>query len=129
MGFTLIQNRRRRRLNTQIASSSHGLQGAPPPICDIFVSRVERGDEQTINAFLAKNNVRVFENVRVSHLDATYSSFKISIPVFDKSKVLRKRFWPSGIQCKVWREPRNYESDSDDSIYSNDGRPYGSTFM
>ena len=98
---------------------------APPPVCNIFVSRVQSGNEQNINAFLAKHRITVFENVRASHSDATYSSFKISISIFDKNKVLRRRFWPNYIQCKLWREPRNDDSDDDDTINGDDNMPYG----
>ena len=51
----------------------------------------------------------------MSHSDSKYSSYKISISVLDKDKVLDPKFWPSGIQCKMWRAPR--------PVY-NDNHPY-----
>ena len=61
--FILVQSRRWRRYNARLANDNTGLQGAPPPVCDIFISRVQCGDEQTINAFLARNHICVLENV------------------------------------------------------------------
>ena len=115
-GFTLVQRRRKPR-GRYGSTSVPGLQGAPLPISRVFVYRVTQGDVQTINTFLHKNKIDVIENKKVSHDDAAYSSFKVTLSVFDRNKVLRDRFWPRGIQCKLWHDPKsnNYGSDNDES--------------
>ena len=50
----------------------------------MFVSRVQAGDVNTINEFLANNDIHVINNEKVSHDGAIYKSFKITISLFDK---------------------------------------------
>ena len=86
-----MQNNRRRRGNNGRAHTPapvhapvNGLQGAPLPLKDMFVSRVQAGDMNTINEFLANNDIHVLNNEKVSHDGAIYKSFKITISLFDK---------------------------------------------
>ena len=67
-----------------------------------------------MNSFLQRNNIDVIENEKVSHNDAIYSSFKVTLSIFDRNKVLRNRFWPRGIQCKLWHDPRPYDNQNND---------------
>ena len=114
-GWNIIQRHRKPRDIRRGSGSVHGLQGAPPPISRVFVYRVQHGSVQSMNSFLQSNNIDVIENEKVSHDDATYSSFKVTLSIFDRNKVLRYRFWPRGIQCKLWHDPRpNDNLDSDD---------------
>ena len=51
--------------------------------------------------FLKNNNININGIEKMSHPEAKYSSFKISISVTDKQKVLDSSFWPNGIQRKM----------------------------
>ena len=91
------------------------------PVKKMFVSRVLNGDVNEINTFLAQNNIKVVETEKVSHEGAKYKSFKITISISDKNKILRRSFWPSGIRCKLWNEP---VYDSDESDYDSENDPF-----
>ncbi len=103
-GFMPVLPRRKRRVMGNGEDSVPGLEGAPPPLRHIWVSRVQRGSIETISAFIEKQQVKVFHNEKVSHQNAKFSSFKISISKSDLSKVLQDSFWPQGVQCQPWRE-------------------------
>ena len=96
-----------------------GFQGAPPPLRHIWVSRVQRGTTETLSTFIEKQQVKVFYIEKVSHENAKFSSFKISISKNDLAKVLEDSFWPQGVQCQPGREQtrrtadRRPENDSD----------------
>ena len=50
----------------------------------------------------------------MSHEHSKYKSFKVTISVLDKNTMLRKKFWPNGVQCMMWRYSRRSYSDSSD---------------
>ena len=112
--WTLVDNRRRSRGIRHRPTSVPGLQGAPLRTSRVFISRVERGDINSINTFLAKNHIDVIENVKVSHNDAPNSSFRVTLSIPDRNKVLHNIIWPRGIQCKLWHNPRPREDEEID---------------
>ena len=106
-GWTKVDSSRRRGRRRVVGCgdvSDEGLEGAPPPLRQVWVSRVASGDEQTIKQFLERKNVVVNDIGRVSHVDAKYKSYKISVNVNDLDTVLEGSFWPRGLLCQVWRE-------------------------
>lgn len=103
-GFIPVMLRRKRRVLGCAGSSVTGLEGAPPPLRHIWVSRIQRGTADTLSDFIENQNVKVFHSEKVSHVDAKFSSFKISISKNDLAKVLQDSFWPQGVQCQPWHE-------------------------
>lgn len=63
---------------------------------------------------MESSNVQVFDIVKVSHVEARFSSYKITISVADRDSVFNESFWPAGVKCQWWREKiqRDYESDT-----------------
>ena len=124
-GFIPVMSRRKRRAIGCGEASVSGFEGAPPPLRHIWVSRVHRGTTETLSTFIEKQQVKVFYNEKVSHENAKFSSFKISISKNDLSKVLDDSFWPQGVQCQPWREharrsaARRPENDSDNQSLSS----------
>ena len=121
-GFQLVQRRKRRGIMGRSTTQVMGLQGAPPPIKEIFVSRVLTGNEYNMKTFLNDNNIQVHEIEKVSHPDSKFNFFKIAISSLDISSVLDESFWPGGICCKTWGYSRvNSNVSNYDSDYENDG--------
>ena len=96
------------------------LEGAPLPQRSIFVSRVNRGDVDSMKMFLKDNYVDVIDIIQTNHSEAKFKSFKIILNLLDSHKVLKNNFWPSGILCKKWREPKHRDNSSRDIDYVND---------
>ena len=117
----MLWSRNRRQTRMRESANVHGLQGAPPRLVSLFLSRVQDGNPDTVKAYMADKNVKVYSNEIMSHPDSVYLSFKVSISKSDVKKVLRPWFWPSGIKCKIWRN-RNNSNDVFDNE-SNMGYP------
>ena len=82
------------------------LKGAPLPSRDIFVFRVDRyATEDELKGFIIDNGVPVRELTCVSHADAKYKSFKLTVSVKDVEKVFDEDFWPCGIMVRRYFAP------------------------
>ena len=110
-GFTVVQSRRRRRVIGNATTASGNLRGADhPPTREIFISRVITGDKRSITEYMETRGIQVHHFEKMSHYQAKFLSFKLKISVFDKDVVLNENFWPCGIQCMMWKNPRQVDS-------------------
>lgn len=99
-GFILIgKNNRHLDVNT-----NNEIKGVEPTIATLWVHKIEQGNCLAIKKYLNNRNVRVQLVTRTSHVESKYKSFKLRILKSDVSEVLRKDFWPFGVQCKYWKE-------------------------
>ena len=80
--------------------------GAPPPLRHVWLSRVMNGDTEQISNHLNSKNIQVQNIVKVSHSDAKFASFKISVFKNDLNTVLKASLWPRGLRCEQWYERR-----------------------
>ena len=101
-------------------TAGNRLEGAPLPRRSIFLSRVSRGDVDSIKLHLEDNNVDVIDITQANHPQAKFKSFKIQITLADVNKVLNYNFWPKGMMVKKWYE-KTYRDNSEGNIdYSYD---------
>ena len=96
------QNRQRKRAGFVAGKgTSNTLSGAPPPIRDYFVYRVAKdATEDTLKQHLMDMNVPFKDIKKISNDDSKFSSFKLTIPFDEVSKVLDAGTWPAGIQVR-----------------------------
>ena len=113
------RQRRRGRVEGSGSTDVAGLEGAPPALRHVWLSRVLNGNEEKVKEHMESRNVQVKEITKVSHSDAKFSSFKISVSKEVISKVLDSDFWPKGMACKIWRI-RNVQ----DGEYENDNHSF-----
>ena len=79
-------------------------RGAQAPSRDIFVFRVENeASESEIESHVKDNGIEPRSVVTVSHADALYKSFKLTVSVNDVAKTLDADFWPEGIMVRRYR--------------------------
>ena len=116
-GFELVQSKPRRRIDGDSDIIVDGLEGAPPPLRHIWLSRIQKGSAESIKSFLESKDINVDKCVKVSHDEAKFSSFKISVEANDVEKVYAVNFWPKGVRCQSWKNKRN--NDKDDNIVSD----------
>ena len=120
-GFITVQSgRRRRRVTGSDGTVVPGLEGAPPPLRHIWVSRVKHGDASALNDFIVQRQIKVYDIEKVSHDNAKFNSFKISISKNDVSNVLNDSFWPAGVQCQIWRSPVKRDGTERPQVVSED---------
>ena len=120
-GFTIVQRRRsRRQITYGNGMATGGLSGAPLPVRQIWVSRLTSGSNQRVKEYIENRNVKVLNIEKVSHNEAKYSSYKVTISVADKNNVFDQLFWPTGVKCQWWYD-RTPEPDVNNDINnSND---------
>ena len=89
-----------------------GSEWAQAPSRDIFVYRVENeASESEIESHVKDNGIEPKSVVTVSHADALYKSFKLTVSVNDVAKTLDADFWPEGIMVRRYeRNPKNGEN-------------------
>ena len=110
-GFTLKESRRayKKRLN-DISEDNHnkGLEGPPPKFIDLWIYKISKGDKFTLKNFIENKNVKVFCIDKTSHEHAKFKSFKVTISMYDKIRILNsKSFFPNGIKCRQWKDHIN----------------------
>ena len=81
-------------------NSARGFSGAPLARRTIWVSRVHNGDTQCLRDYMESSNVQVFDIVKVSHVEARFSSYRITISVADRDSVFSESFWSAGVKCR-----------------------------
>ena len=111
-GFVMVKSKHRTPVH-----SSEAIIGAAPTLCTVWINRIVQGNVATIKRFLNNKGIRVQKIVQTSHVDARYMSFKIIILRSDSSVVLNKKFWPEGVNCKIWKDRTN--SNIKSRSYSN----------
>ena len=113
-GYRTAMSRKSRRTIGRAAASSD-IAGAPPPLRQIWVSRVTNGNGNSMKNFLSKNGVTVSDIEKTSHPMSKFSSFKITIYKPDLDKVFDENFWPDGVYCKIWYR----KMDQNDNGHTN----------
>ena len=100
-----IKQRRRRKLLEGTATGS-GVRGAPRTR-DMFISRVEKDttDDQ-LRTWISEQNVNIMKFELLSHEDAIYKSFKLTVPVTDFTKLYEPSLWPVGVSIARYFAPR-----------------------
>ena len=112
-GFQFPQrrkNRAQRRANviSGNASSSNTFRGAPEPDRQLFIQRVDKsvtGDK--IKKYLSDQKFSIREVCRMSHEEAKYNSFMITVPVSEFSLLFDPELWPTGVSVRRFRQKQH----------------------
>lgn len=113
-GFQLVQRNRKKRENivgSKKLNKSHVIRSAMK-IVDIYVGNLD--SDVTIEAF--NNYVENDIGIRIEKCEALqsrnqhYRSFKLSINIDDRGKLLTSEAWPEGIICRKYYSARNKSS-------------------
>ena len=86
---------------------------------DIWLYRIECGNENSIYNHLLEHDIEVLDIQKVSHNDADLKSFKIRILKSDKGKLENGDVLPQGVRMKIWKEPRKITTN-----YNKNDYPY-----
>ena len=94
----------RRRLRIQGSLQNGPIEGAPPPRRDFFLSRIKRDtDVESLQTFIQEKGIKVYDIQIVSHANAKFNSYRVSVDVNDKDKMLVPEIWPQGVCIEKWR--------------------------
>ena len=89
------------------------VHGAPLPKRDFFISRVVKSttDEQMLN-YVRNKGIRSVEIKRMSNDEAIFKSFKLTVSIDEKDKVMQESMWPYGLCVQRWRD-RNHRTNNE----------------
>ena len=88
------------------------VEGAPPPRRDFFLSRMKKTtDDDVLKNFIKDQGIALVDLRLVSNENAIYKSYKLSVSVDDKDKVMSPNLWPKGVCIEKWRERNNRKID------------------
>ena len=97
--------RRRQKVVTGQATNSK-LKGAPLPSRDVFIYRVDKNTTVDIlSEYISENSIDFREIECVSHEDAKYKSFRLTVSIKDLDKIFNEALWPSGVMVRRFYKP------------------------
>ena len=78
--------------------------GAPGPKRDFIIARVHPStQDSTFRDFLSDNGFANFEFKLVSRTVAPFKSYKLTVFLSEKEKLLQPNLWPKGILVQKWK--------------------------
>ena len=111
------RNTKRNRVHVSgSAKNAKGLRSTPRPNRDFFVYRVHKDDgEKQLHEYLTGKNIEVVNLEKISHEDAKFNSFHLSISIDYAATVLDSNFWPSGINIRKWTTRKETDETTDEN--------------
>ena len=114
--FQKDQLRRMKRKVISGKSTNVNIRGAPPPVWDYFVYRIEKNVTiQSMQDHLKNNSINFTDLDQVSHPDSKFLSFKLSVPAKEGNKVMNETLWPEGIRVRRFRKPKSNIENGDEA--------------
>ena len=102
------ENRRKRAVIT--GKSDLGgcqIKGAPEPDRDLFISRLDKQtSDRDLKNFISDNGFTVRNLQRISHVDASYKSYRLTVPKSQFADLFKEEIWPSGVCVRKYVIPR-----------------------
>ena len=107
-GFQLVQSKKKKKNIIGSKKESNSVLKSAVKSADIFIGNCDTevtaesicnyiSDELKINVLKCESLVTIYDN---------YKSFKVSLQVNDRVKLLNAELWPEGIICRKFYSPR-----------------------
>jgi hypothetical protein len=114
-GFILPSYNKKHKNKAVIGKSTvcGSLKAAPEPCRDVFVFRTDKTTTvESLKNYLTEAGVLVRDIVLLSHSDAVYSSFKVTVPISQLEKTMDPNIWPQGIGIRrFWNKKNKTEKE------------------
>ena len=104
-----IDRNTQRKVIRGTAPASGSIRGAQvsPPNRDLFVYKVEKDvDNNELKNLIASNGFQINDFKCVSHEDAKFKSFMLSVPKYEFSRLFDTNLWPEGICVRQFKTKR-----------------------
>lgn len=108
-GWTEVKRKKAKVVRGKVKSDI--IKGAPLPKRDLFVARIDPNtDDDQLKQFIGEKGLKVLKLERLSHDEAKYKSYKLTIPVDEMSKVFSEDMWPEGCEVRKFFQKRNQDT-------------------
>ncbi len=69
-----------------------------------FSLRVYRDTaDDEMRCYISSKGVNGVDLTLVSNVNSTFKSYKLSVPIVEKDKIVQASLWPSGVCVEKWR--------------------------
>ena len=109
------RDRRRRQTIIRGKATTDRFRTAPPPVRDFFLYRIDKlVSEDDIKDHLKQESIQCSAVSKMSNEYAKFSSFKVTVPITEVSKVMNGDTWPEGAMIRKFTV-RNNNPDNNDA--------------
>ena len=111
-----VNRRNRRKVIAGNASQQCNLfKGGPEPTRDLFIYRVNKDvPVEAIQSHLTDNGVNVSKLDCVSHAEAQFRSFRLTVPKSEFNELFDPALWPSGVHVRQYVSRKTRLTNWDD---------------
>ena len=107
-GFHLRKNKQRRRIITGNSVSCKGVAGAPEPTRHLFIKRITKDTENdAVKNMILSYGFGIRDFRCISHPEARFKSFKLSVPASQFERLFDEKLWPEGVVVRIYTTPRS----------------------
>jgi hypothetical protein len=90
------------------ATNNTSIKAAPEPGRDLFIFRTDKSTTtENLKSYITECGISVRDITILSHSDAAFNSFKVTVPVSQVEKTLDPEMWPQGIGIRRFWRKRN----------------------
>ena len=85
-------------------AATGALQGGPPPKREFFISRCHKSTQECqFDNHLKSKGLSNYEFKLMSKTVSTFKSYKLTVSIDDKDKLLQPQMWPQGVLIQKWK--------------------------
>lgn len=104
------QRQTKRQVVTGRGQPNTRLRGAPEPVRDLFIFRVDNDTSvEDIKHYIENIGYSVKGLDCVSNVNAKFKSFKLTVPVSEFKELFDEKIWPPGVRVRRFIPPRSGE--------------------
>ena len=110
-GFQQRKNKQRRRIIIGNSVSCKGVtqwQGQPEPTRHLFRKRITKDTENdAVKNMIQSYGFGIRDFRCISHPEARFKSFKLSVPASQFERLFDEKLWPEGVVVRIYATPRS----------------------
>ena len=106
--FQKRKNRQKRLIITGNSVTCKGVSGAPEPTRHLFIKRInEDTDNEAVQNMIQQYGFCIKDFRCISHPEARFKSFKLSVPASQFERLFDEKLWPEGVVVRMFRTPKS----------------------
>ena len=88
--------------------SCKGVAGAPEPTRHLFIKRITKDTENdAVKNMIQSYGFGIRDFRCISHPEARFKSFKLSVPASQFERLFDEKLWPEGVVVRIYMTPRS----------------------
>lgn len=100
------ENKRRKFVEGKVKVTKGAFRGAPEPKRDLFIYRVDKETEMDdLKSHIGDQGFTIRDLVLISHKEAAFKSYKLSVPVSEYNNLFDDNIWPEGVRIRKFVSP------------------------